>query len=310
MDKEKHKAPKIGVVIPAYNDRENVLECLGSFSEVDYLNFDIYLVDDGSNDGTGDAVKKAFPDTIILKGNGNLWWSGATNLGAKAALEDGCSYIFTINNDVLVDRQIFNSLISAAKQEPRAIIGCKILYADDKSRVWYGGSYFDMQTHDIGMLSGRDNDFVGVSEAEVLTGMGMLIPAKVFSQVGFFDEVRMPQYLADSDLPLRAKQQGFKSIIDSGARVYSKVESSWVNKQMMNPTLGFIYKCYFAKRSPYNIKIRHTFYRRHWPAKYRRALLRFYTDFTHKFVINGIITPAIKGVAKSIIRTITRRGSK
>ena len=47
------------------------------------------MIDDGSSDNTSNIVNKKFPDVILIKGDGNLWWSGATNLGIRFAMESG-----------------------------------------------------------------------------------------------------------------------------------------------------------------------------------------------------------------------------
>ena len=71
----------IYIVIPVFNRREETLRCLDSLVTQTYTNFIVIVVDDGSTDGVGDAVQAGYPDTIVLKGDGNLWWAGATNLG-------------------------------------------------------------------------------------------------------------------------------------------------------------------------------------------------------------------------------------
>lgn len=285
----KTKYPKISVVTPAHNDFIHIIPFLRSLREVDYPNLEVILIDDGSTDGTGLMVEKQFPEVILLKGNGSLWWSGGTNMGIKEAINRDADFVFTVNNDVILDVDIFTKLISCASRNPKSLIGCKILYLDNPKKVWYFGAYLDKKNADIRIVNGYDKDFTKLIEVEVLTGMGVLIPTEVFRKIGFYDEVNMPQYLADSDYSLRASKNGYKCLVDPDARLYSDVGSSWVNKQLKDPKLKFIWQCYFAKRSPYSIKVRYVFYKRHWRGNYLIALSKFYILFFQQFILRGFV---------------------
>jgi GT2 family glycosyltransferase len=73
----------IFIVIPVHNRRDFTRECLLSLRKQTYKNFKVIIVDDGSMDGTGDMIEKDFPEVIPLKGDGELWWTGATNMGVE-----------------------------------------------------------------------------------------------------------------------------------------------------------------------------------------------------------------------------------
>lgn len=71
----------IYIIIPVHNRKHFTRECLLSLRKQTFQNFKVIVVNDGSSDGTGEMIEKEFSDVILLKGDGNLWWTGATNLG-------------------------------------------------------------------------------------------------------------------------------------------------------------------------------------------------------------------------------------
>ena len=76
----------IFIVIPIYNRKELTLACLASFAKQTYSEYELVIVDDGSTDGSQEAIKKIYPEATVIQGNGNWWWAKSVNEGVLSIL--------------------------------------------------------------------------------------------------------------------------------------------------------------------------------------------------------------------------------
>lgn len=279
------RTPWVAIVTPIHNGIRHTVAFLESVRKDDYRNKKVLIIDDGSTDKSGNIIRSKFPEVIVLEGNGSLWWSGATNKGVVEALELGVDFIYTVNNDVVLDSGCIGKSVECAMKSKRSIIGSKVNYIDDPGRVWFYGAKFDEVTGDISLVNGRDYDFIKPAEADMLTGMGMLIPVEVFREIGLFDQKSFPQYFADSDLSLRAKKIGYKLVMCPESKIYNDVDSAWSARKIGEGKISTVPSLLFSFRSPLSIQKRFIFYRRHWGKGYMRALFRFYVRWMSNFLL-------------------------
>ena len=80
---------KVALVTPVHNRKELTLLCLKSLSRINSKGLEVrtYIVDDGSTDGTADAIREEYPDVDVVPGNGDLWFTEGTNVGCKGGPE-------------------------------------------------------------------------------------------------------------------------------------------------------------------------------------------------------------------------------
>lgn len=109
----------IGIVICNYNKRNFVLDCIRSVQESKVQNFDIYMVDNASDDDSVEAVRREFGDFVtILQNEENLGGSGGFNTGLRIVMEKGYSYFVCLDNDVLVDENAIHALYEYMEANP------------------------------------------------------------------------------------------------------------------------------------------------------------------------------------------------
>jgi GT2 family glycosyltransferase len=220
------RAARVTVVLAAHNDWAHTARCLASLLQVSSPSFTTCLVDDGSTDGT--AQHAAALGIHVLLGDGSLWWAESVNVGMRAAFAGGASYVLVLNNDVLVDANTISSLVACADAHPRCLVGSLVLYHDNPQRVWCAGGTISWPVRGEAMMGGgkHPNTFAKPFEVDWLPGMGTLIPRALFEQIGGYDSVAMPQYLADTDYALRARRAGWRIIVEPRSRVYNDVANT------------------------------------------------------------------------------------
>jgi len=81
---------RIAILMTCHNRRETTLSCLKAvFKQVlpESVTFNVFLVDDGSTDGTGDAVRSYYPSVAVLEGDGSLFWNRGMRKAFAEAME-------------------------------------------------------------------------------------------------------------------------------------------------------------------------------------------------------------------------------
>lgn len=212
--------PSLFIVIPVHNRRGFTRACLESLARQTTSEFTTVVVDDGSTDGTSEMIAYEFPSVIVLRGNGDLWWSGATNMGVRYALERGAQWVMTLNDDTLAAEDFVEQMKRAAQRETSALIGAVGVDADTGALV-YGGEIVDWGTARFRSLLDLlpEDKRTGLHEVTHFPGRGLLVPANVFDKLGLFDARRFPQAAADYDFTHRAARAGHRVLCNYDARL-------------------------------------------------------------------------------------------
>lgn len=202
---------KIAVLLTVHNRKKHTLACLkGLYDQIlsDCYVVDVFLVDDGSSDGTSDAVEKLFPQVIIVKGTGDLYWNQGMRLAWNmAALSKEYDYYLWLNDDTLLKSGALMQLIELS-----------ILY-DDKAIVIGSTSSFlypDLLTYGGWNTKGEMIKPANVpQECDYFNGNIVLVPKYVFQTIGMLDK-RFRHALGDFDYGMRAHKHRIKNILAPG----------------------------------------------------------------------------------------------
>jgi len=208
------------IVTPVFNRKKFTVNYLNSLRNQVFKDFKIIIIDDGSTDATSEIIQDQFPEVILLKFTGELWWAEATNIGVKHAISLGASYIMTMNDDTLMESCFLQKMMNIASDNPEVILGAIGVHADTGSII-DGGWNINWKTakYENKLHSLKIEDRHGLHSVNVAPGRSLLIPVSVFKKIGFYDSKNFPQAVADFDFTIRAFNHGFKIFCSYDAKI-------------------------------------------------------------------------------------------
>lgn len=213
---------KLSIIIPAFSGLEQIRRCLQSLDESHYRGFDIILVDHGPSGEISCLAKDDYPQITCLRGSADLWWSGASNLGIKYALEAGSQWLMLLNHDCYVEPDTIGTLLKHAEANENSIIAPMQHMLRQERDIIGMTSCFLLGFPTIIPPTAwyRLRYPVGLVPTPLIGGgRGVMINATTFHQAGLLDDEYLPHYYADHDFYFRCRKAGLKLFICREARV-------------------------------------------------------------------------------------------
>jgi GT2 family glycosyltransferase len=178
----------------------------------------VYLTDDGSTDGTAEAVAAAFPDVTIIEGSGDLYWCRGTHRSWERAALTGYDGYLWLNDDVVLAGDAIPKLsdliddLASAGSQPGIFVGS---FADPVSgETTYGGQSRLSRWHP-GKLERVEPHPHAAIPIDTFNGNFVYVPADVVNQIGIIDPV-FSHATGDTDYGLRAKKAGIPVLLAPG----------------------------------------------------------------------------------------------
>jgi len=185
---------RIVTLATCYNRRDHTLDSLSDLHQqqlADGVLLQHVIVDDGSSDGTADAVREQFPDVEIVKGNGQLYWAGGMRHGwAEAVAGRKFDYLFVYNDDVSLSPDAIADLLAASEsvwQENPCHVIAGSFKSSDGGQTTYGGRLRSSSWHPL-KFAGMVEPNGRVQRADTLNMNGALITAEALKKVGFLSD--------------------------------------------------------------------------------------------------------------------------
>ncbi len=203
-------------IIPVHNRLKytrQVLHDLMAQTAVQHLK--ICVVDDGSTDGTGEAISSEYPDVKMIRGNGNLYWTGAVALAVETLMPSLADddYFLLVNNDSCLPETTIESLLSEAYTPRTCVVPIAVEGIEATACGWAEDSAPILNNIDaINGTSIMGNRRFGL---RTFYGRCSLFPARAVKDAGNFDPKSFPHYHGDSDFGYRTSKAGYQVIATS-----------------------------------------------------------------------------------------------
>jgi GT2 family glycosyltransferase len=208
----------ITVLLTCHNRKLKTYSCLEALSNCtleEGFDLNIFLVDDGSTDGTTEYLQGKFKNLQIIQGTGDLFWAGGMRAAWKFANEHekNTDYYLLLNDDTIVFKDTITRLLSDLKsvEDPKSIIVGPTLDPETK-KISYGGHKL------LNKLTFKSEMVVPNNEFPLQCELGnaniMLVPKEVYEEIGSLTE-NYTHGIADFDYTLKALKKGIKTYISS-----------------------------------------------------------------------------------------------
>lgn len=223
--------PTVVIIVLTWNQRDLTLACLESLKGMDYPQdrLEVIVVDNGSGDGTAEAVRAQYPLVVLLENKDNLGFAEGNNVGLRHALRGDAEYIMLLNNDTVVDRDLLRHLLQLMEtNETVGIAGPKMLYYDAPDIVWNAGNHIDWRLGGIQRIQGDQRDgevSEQPQEVDFITACAILLRRQVINQIGLLDP-RFFMYFDETDWCTRARKAGWRILYVPKARIWHKVSAT------------------------------------------------------------------------------------
>jgi len=212
---------KIIALTTCFNRRDITLRALESLQQQSLppgYSMEICIVDDGSSDGTSNAIQSAFSDVTILNGNGELYWAGGMRFGWDNYVErQDMDYLLVFNDDVKLFPNAIEKLIAAALEVK--ISGCEDFvisgsFCEPKTNtVAYGGLRRSSRWHPLRFS--KIEPTANIQECDTLNMNLALISNHALRQIGFLSSGYI-HGKADYDFGLRLREKGGRVVLAAG----------------------------------------------------------------------------------------------
>lgn len=274
---------KVFIIILNWNNYKETENCLLSLEKIDFPNYDIIVIDNGSTDGSGKKLKEIFPSYTFILNKENIGYTGGNNIGIKRAISEGAYYILILNNDTkVINPNFLYKIVEQMNKEPSVgIMGPKVSDPDGivQETILFIPTLLNSIRESLFFKIHRKTkkNYDIAQFVEAVSGVCWLIRREVIQTVGLLDEDYF-MYCEEQDYCYRAGKAGWKIM-------YYPVESIIHYKNPEDKNISRTYRQYIYARK--NIVL---FIRKHYGFLKALALaILFLVSNILKVIFSGLV---------------------
>lgn len=214
-------SPPLSLITINWDGKQDILELADSIRAQTYQDFEWIVVDNGSKDGSVEAINKVFPKVHIIQLDKNYGFAEPNNIAYRASQG---KYIVTLNNDLVLEPDFLENLYALAEKVGDDVyaVGSKMIFYDNHDLINTVGIV--PLPNGNGINLGKNEDPAKYNEVQEIYGPSAgaaLYRRDIIDKIGFFDGSYFA-YLEDLDFAHRAKKNGYKAFFCPSAICYHK----------------------------------------------------------------------------------------
>jgi GT2 family glycosyltransferase len=219
----------VAVLVLNWNKRDVTMACVASLTAADLDGATIWVVDNGSADGSVEAIRARFPAVRTVALPENRGYAGGNNAGIRAALETGARAVLLLNNDTEVARDFLSPLLEVLNGDPRAAaVSSAIMRLDSPTvlqQAWCDVHYGFGLARRVGVNAMPGEGYDQPRRVDAAIGCSLLIAADALQRIGLLDEAYFA-YHEEIDWCVRARKAGYFLYYQPFSRVYHHYSKS------------------------------------------------------------------------------------
>ena len=208
--------PLISIIVPAHNSERTIRKCVDSLLRLDYVNYEIFVVDDGSFDKTKEILSE-YKSRVNIIENRHVGPSRCRNIAVKKAKGD---FLTFTDSDCIVDKNWLKELMKGFVNEKVVSTGGIQLSPEDETKF---GKMVQEFFNLTGFLGGyiKNKGAEEIKRVEHNPSCNVAYRKSVFLDIGGFDENLWPS--EDVDLDYRLKKRSFEFRYNPNPHLNSKL---------------------------------------------------------------------------------------
>ena len=231
----------VSIIILNYNNHQYTMDCLRTLTNQTYKNFEVILVDNGSEYNSFLKLKKELEyykkliEIILIRLSVNLFFAGGNNKAIKIANGE---YICLLNNDTVVEPNFIENMVNFLETNSNVgMISPKIKCYKNKAYLWNAGAEINFRSASISRIRGlweydpKDQKYNEISLTDYAVGTALFVKKEVIDKIGLLDEIFF-MYFEETEWNFRAKKIGYKNYYVPTTIVYHKV-TPIINKKSL-----------------------------------------------------------------------------
>lgn len=238
---------RLFVIAPVHNRRPVTEEFARCVSGQTINSYRLVLVDDGSTDGTADAVRNIVPDVVVIRGAGDWWWARSLERGLSWVREQTPApndIVLFINDDVHFEPSFFESGLASLRGRPRTLLLARFGSAASPGDTAETGVHADFTRLTFEVASDP-------STINCLSTRGLFVRWQDIQEIGNFRPRVLPHYLSDYEYTIRAHRRGMACVTDESVWLIPRLDTTGFHSFGRLSLRSFI-AAFFSRRSAAN----------------------------------------------------------